>query len=48
MFYPVKHTQDGHYVIYAFRSEPQAVRLLEASWRISDGLLRHLVTRKED
>jgi small subunit ribosomal protein S6 len=48
MFYPVKHTQDGHYVIYAFRSEPQAVRLLEASWRISDGVLRHLVTRKED
>ncbi len=48
MFYPVKHTQDGHYVIYTFRSEPQVVRLLEASWRISDGVLRHLVTRKED
>jgi small subunit ribosomal protein S6 len=47
MFYPVKHTQDGHYVVYTFRSEPQTVRELEASWRITDGVLRHLVTRKE-
>jgi small subunit ribosomal protein S6 len=47
MFYPVKHTQDGHYVVYTFRSEPETVRELEASWRITDGVLRHLVTRKE-
>jgi small subunit ribosomal protein S6 len=47
MFYPIKHTQDGHYVVYTFRSEPQTVRELEASWRITDGVLRHLVTRKE-
>jgi small subunit ribosomal protein S6 len=47
MFYPIKHTQDGHYVVYTFRSEPQTVRELEAGWRITDGVLRHLVTRKE-
>jgi len=48
MFYPIKHTQDGHYVVYTFRSEPPAVRELEAVWRINDEVLRHLVTRKED
>lgn len=47
MFYPIKHTQDGHYVVYTFRSEPLAVRELEAGWRISEDVLRHLVTRKE-
>ncbi len=48
MFYPIKQIQDGHYVLYTFHSEPQSVRELEASWRISDDVLRHLVTRKED
>jgi small subunit ribosomal protein S6 len=47
MFYPIKHTQDGHYVVYTFRAEHPLVRELEAAWRISDELLRHLVTRKE-
>ncbi len=48
MFYPIKHVQDGHYVVYTFHAEPRAVSELEASWRISDDVLRHLVTRKED
>jgi small subunit ribosomal protein S6 len=47
MFYPIKHVQDGHYVVYTFRSEPLPLRELEAGWRINDDVLRHLVTRKE-
>jgi ribosomal protein S6 len=47
MFYPIKHVQDGHYVVYTFRAEPAPLRELEASWRITDDVLRHLVTRKE-
>ena len=45
MYYPVKHLRDGHYVIYTFKSEPQKVRELEAGWRISEDVLRHLVVR---
>jgi len=47
MLYPIKHSRDGHYVIYNFRSEPQSVRELEASWRIQEDVLRHLVIRQE-
>ncbi|MGH2350130.1 MAG: 30S ribosomal protein S6 [Chloroflexota bacterium] len=46
MFYPIKHSRDGQYVVYLFSSEPQALRELEASWRIADDVLRHLVTRR--
>jgi small subunit ribosomal protein S6 len=47
MFYPIKHTMDGHYVVYSFHSEPQALREMEANWRITDDILRHLITSKE-
>jgi small subunit ribosomal protein S6 len=48
MYYPIKHLRDGHYVIYTFKSEPQRVRELEAGWRISEDVLRHLVVRLDD
>ena len=47
MLYSIKGQRDGQYVVYTFRADPQAVRELEAGWRISEDLLRHLVTRKE-
>ena len=40
MLYPVKHSRDGFYVIYNFRSEPQSVAQLEAAWRIQEDVLR--------
>jgi small subunit ribosomal protein S6 len=46
MFYPIKHVRDGQYVVYSFRSEPQALPELETSWRIADEVLRHLVVRR--
>ncbi|MBI3971042.1 MAG: 30S ribosomal protein S6 [Chloroflexi bacterium] len=48
MYYPVKHSTDGHYVVYTFRMEPAAVRDLEGSWRIAEDVLRHLVIRLDD
>jgi small subunit ribosomal protein S6 len=45
MLYPIKHVRDGHYVVYTFRSEPRALTELEASWRIQEDVLRHLVVR---
>jgi len=47
MLYPIKHSRDGHYVVYNFRSEPQVVTELEAAWRIQEDVLRHLVVRQE-
>jgi small subunit ribosomal protein S6 len=47
LYYPIKHLRDGQYVVYAFNAEPAAVRELEASWRIQEDVLRHLVVRRE-
>jgi len=47
MLYPIKHSRDGHYVVYTFRSEPQTVQELEAAWRIQEEVLRHLVVRQD-
>lgn len=47
MLYSIKGQRDGQYVVYTFRSEPQAVRELESGWRIAEDMLRHLVTRKD-
>ena len=47
LYYPIKHLRDGQYVVYAFSAEPAAVRELEASWRIQEDVLRHLVVRRE-
>lgn len=46
MFYPIKHLRDGQYFVYSFNSDPPAVRELEASWRIQEEVLRHLVVRR--
>lgn len=47
LYFPVKHLRDGHYVVYTFNSEPQRVAELEAAWRISEDVLRHLVVRQD-
>jgi small subunit ribosomal protein S6 len=47
MLYPIKHSRDGHYVVYNFRSEPQAVQELESTWRIQEEVLRYLVIRQD-
>jgi len=48
MFYPIKHLRDGHYVICHFVADAPAIKLIENNWRITDGLLRHLVVRLGD
>lgn len=46
MLYSIKKLREGQYVVYTFRSDPQAIRELESTWRITDEVLRHLVTRQ--
>lgn len=48
MYYPIRHSRDGHYVVYTFRAEPERVRELESLWQIAEDVLRHLVTRRPD
>ena len=45
MYYPVKHLRDGHYIVYSFNADPARVREVEATWRIAEDVLRHLVTK---
>ncbi|NDB21922.1 MAG: 30S ribosomal protein S6, partial [Proteobacteria bacterium] len=40
--------RDGHYVICHFVADAPAIKLIENNWRITDGLLRHLVVRLGD
>lgn len=45
--YEIAHQQEGSYHIVVFEAEPEFVGELERSLRISEEVLRHLVTRVE-
>ena len=43
--YPVKHFMEGNYVLTQLRMSPALSKQLEASLRISEDILRHLLIR---
>ena len=45
--YPIKHFAEGYYVLMKIRVEPTLCKQLEASLRISEDVLRHLLTKPE-
>ena len=45
--YPIKHCTDGNYVLVNFSFDPILCRQLEASLRISEDILRHLLINIE-
>lgn len=45
--YPIEHHVEGHYVLAQFQMEPQMTAQLEASLRLTEGILRHLLVRME-
>ena len=45
--YPIKHFTEGYYVLIKIRVEPTLCKQLEASIRISEDVLRHLLTKPE-
>ncbi len=47
MFYPIKHQRDGHYLVCHFNAEAPVIKQIETQWLITDGLLRHLVIRRD-
>jgi small subunit ribosomal protein S6 len=43
--YPIKHFQDGNYVLAKFKLSPAKSKELEANLRISEDIVRHLLIR---
>lgn len=43
--YPIKHHREGDYVVAQFELEPNKTGELEASLRLADEFLRHLLVR---
>ena len=46
--YPILDMNEGYYVISDFSANPEFPAELERVFKITDGVLRFLVTRKED
>ena len=46
--YPINHFRDGNYVLTQLKLEPETIAELEASLRISEKILRHLLVRLGD
>ena len=45
--YPIKHFGEGNYVLFKFKMKPANSRELEASLRISEEIVRHLLVKME-
>jgi small subunit ribosomal protein S6 len=46
--YPIEHFMEGHYVLIKFGFKPESCKELEASLRISEEILRHLLINLEE
>ena len=43
--YPIKHFNEGNYILFKFTMKPNLNRKLETSLRISEDVLRHLLVK---
>ncbi|MGP8079845.1 MAG: 30S ribosomal protein S6 [Dehalococcoidales bacterium] len=43
--YPIKHFNEGNYILFKFTMKPNLNRELETSLRISEDVLRHLLVK---
>ena len=46
--YPIKHFKEGNYVLTKFKIEPAMTAELDASLRISEKILRHMLVRLDE
>jgi small subunit ribosomal protein S6 len=46
--YPIKHFQDGNYILTKFKLGPARSKELEANLRISEDVVRHLLIKVEN
>ncbi|HHW01392.1 MAG TPA: 30S ribosomal protein S6 [Thermoanaerobacterales bacterium] len=45
--YPINHRREGYYVLMNFSSNPDAAQDLERVFKITSGLMRYLIVKKE-
>ena len=45
--YPINYRREGFYVLMNFEAEPEAVLDLERVYKITSGLMRYLIIKKE-
>ncbi|MGB9976591.1 30S ribosomal protein S6 [Thermovenabulum sp.] len=45
--YPIERRKEGYYVIMNFTADPSAVQEMERLLKITTGVLRHIVIRKD-
>ena len=45
--YPINYETDGYYVLYSFESVPEFIAELDRVYKITDGVLRSLIVKKE-
>jgi len=46
--YPINYKKDGYYVFVEFEAEPEFPIELERIYRITEGVLKGLIVKKED
>jgi small subunit ribosomal protein S6 len=46
--YPIQNERDGYYVLYEVTVDPERVNRIERDLQYEEGVLRHLVVRKEN
>ncbi|HVB61518.1 MAG TPA: 30S ribosomal protein S6 [Ktedonobacteraceae bacterium] len=47
MAYPIEHHRDGYYVFVDMIAAPETITELERTLRVSEEVLRHMITRRE-
>lgn len=45
--YEINHVRDGFYVVMKFKAQPQTADELGRVLKITDGVLRHIITRED-
>ncbi|MGB9812579.1 MAG: 30S ribosomal protein S6 [Thermovenabulum sp.] len=45
--YPIEHRKEGYYVVMNFSSDPATAHEMERLFKITTGVLRHIVIRKD-
>lgn len=45
--YPINYETDGYYVLYSFDSAPEFIAELDRIYKITEGVLRSIIVKKE-
>jgi len=46
--YEIAHNREGYYVVMKFKAPPHTARELDRVFKITDGVLRHIIVREDE